>query len=59
MIESASGIFVFGCVDGFWGREAENCIKYLYYDNFEPKKEKSKSTCYNLVPWFYLGPLAT
>ena len=30
MIESVSGIFVFKCVDGLWGREAENAILYLY-----------------------------
>ena len=30
MLESASGIFVFKCVVGLWGREAENAILYLY-----------------------------
>ena len=29
MIESASGIFVFKCIGGLWGREAENAILYL------------------------------
>ena len=30
MIESVSDIFVFRCVDGFWGREAENAVLYLH-----------------------------
>ena len=30
MFESVSGIFVFECVVGLWGREAENAILYLY-----------------------------
>ena len=30
VFESVSGIFVFKCVDGLWGREAENAALYLY-----------------------------
>ena len=30
MFESVSGIFVFKCVVGLWGREAKNAILYLY-----------------------------
>ena len=30
MVVSASGIFVFKCADGLWGRGAENAILHLY-----------------------------
>ena len=30
MFESVAEIFVFECVDGLWGRKAENAILYLY-----------------------------
>ena len=30
MIEFVSGVFVFKCIEGLWGREAENALLYLY-----------------------------